>query len=436
MTRTIIANADQVLTVDPDDSVVTGVSIVIDDGAITAITSDPVDTAGATVIDASHHAVMPGLVNLHTHLPMVLLRGVAEDVDLQGFLQIVWAAEGAIMDPATVELGARLGALESLRAGATTQLDMYLHHEDGHRGAAAVGARHVGGPVFFDDSGPDGRSWDDRVADLAAWPQLLADIGGPWVPPVAMPHATYTNSIDHLAAVAQGADGWDGGALHIHISENTAENADIANRYGLTPTGVLDQAGWFSADRKIVFAHGVHLTDTDRTILAGRATIAHCPGSNLKLASGAFDWVGSRQAGIRVGLGTDGCSSSNDLDLWHTMRQAALLARHVSGRADAISAAEVIRAATIDGAAALGMDHLIGSIEVGKRADLILVNLDQPHLTPIHDLAALMVFAAGRGDVTDVVVDGQPVIRNRRSTLIDTDELLATCRQRARKVNR
>jgi len=184
----------------------------------------------------------------------------------------------------------------------------------------------------------------------------------------------------------------------------------------------------------------VHLDAADRALIgastdaSGRphVTVAHCPGSNLKLASGALPWQVYRDAGVPLGLGTDGCSSSNDLDLWATMRQAALLARLVSGDPTAAPAHEVIRAATIDGARALGIDDLVGSLEVGKRADLVLLDLDAPHLTPVHDVAALLVFAAGRGDVSDVFVDGRHVVQDRRSTLIDTGDLLARARARGR----
>ena len=180
-----------------------------------------------------------------------------------------------------------------------------------------------------------------------------------------------------------------------------------------------------------MLGHGVHLTAGDRELVArAGAAIGHCPGSNSKLASGALHWETVRDSGIRLGLGTDGCSSSNDLDMWQAMRQAALLARLTSGRPDVASAAEVLRAATIEGARALGLGDEIGSVEVGKRADLVLVDLAAPHLTPVHDVPALLVFAAGRGDVTDVLVDGRVVVRDRRSTLLDTDDLLARARTR------
>lgn len=475
MSRVLVRDLAVVVTVDARDTVLRDVSVLVEDGVITAIGpgagSGVVDGSGAVgldvevggdggtggdddvVIDGRGRLALPGLVNLHTHLPMTLLRGIAEGVDLQGFLERVWAAEGAVMDPATVELGATLGALESLFGGCTTQLDMYFHHEAAHRGAVAAGSRHVGGPTFFDGPGPDGLAWEERIAGLRAWPEAIRAAGGPQVPVAAMPHSTYTCSLEHLAEVARVLTDVAASAtvgdhlsrdlapvLHTHVSENAAENAELAARLGATPTELLASAGVVGpatrvADARrtrVVFGHGVHLSDSDRaTAAAAGVSVAHCPGSNLKLASGVLDWERWRADGIRMGIGTDGCASSNDLDMWQAMRQAAHLAALTSGRPD-IDATEILRAATIDGATALGMERLIGSLEVGKRADLVLLDLDQPHLTPVHDVPALLVHAAGRGDVSHVLVDGRIVVSERRSTRVDTRDLLDRCRTRAR----
>ena len=188
---------------------------------------------------------MPGLVNLHTHLPMTLLRGLAENLDLQGFLEHLWAAEAAVMDPETVELGATLGALESLLGGCTTQLDMYFHHEATHRGAVAAGSRHVIGPVFFDGPGPDGLAWAERLAHLRAWPGLLDEIGGPDVP-------VGRHAARHVHLLARGprprssrrcarslTETGRPGVLTTHVSETAAENAGIRERYDATPTELL-----------------------------------------------------------------------------------------------------------------------------------------------------------------------------------------------------
>ncbi len=382
---------------------------------------------------------MPGLVNLHTHLPMTLLRGLAENLDLDGFLQHLWAAEAAVMDEETVELGATLGALESLLGGCTTQLDMYFHHEAAHRGAVAAGSRHVIGPVFFDGPGPDGLAWPERLANLRAWPGLLDEIGGPQVPVAAMPHATYTCSPEGLTEVVATlrkvlADTGRPGLLTTHVSETAAENAGIRERYDATPTELLARTGWVEPDLPLV--HRPRRAPQRGRPRAARGRRCRVSGTARARTSSspAVPCTGKRCAtsGIRLGIGTDGCSSSNDLDMWQAMRQAALLARLTSGRPDVASAAEVLRAATIEGARALGLGDVIGSVEVGKQADLVLVDLAAPHLTPVHDVPALLVFAAGRGDVTDVLVDGRPVVRDRRSTLLDTPDLLARARSAGR----
>ena len=455
MTRLVIRDLDVVVTVDGEDRILSGASITIEDGTITAISTDvepPAMSAtmstyrpigrktdgtadGARVIDGRGKLALPGLVNLHTHLPMTLLRGLAEGVDLQGFLRIVWAAEGAVMDPDTVTLGATLGALESLLGGCTTQLDMYFHHEAAHAGALATGARHVTGPVFFEGPGPDGLTWEQRIAGLRAWPGRQRAMGGPALPTAAMPHSTYTVTGEHLKQVRDVVATWgreDRPLLNTHASENAAENADTLERFEATPVQLLHAAGWFAPDGpRIVLAHGVHIDEVDEQLLTAATTIAHCPGSNLKLASGALPWRRHHAHGQALGIGTDGCSSSNDLDMWQAMRQAALLARLTAGDPTAGSAREVLRAATIEGARALGMADLIGSIEVGKRADITLIDLRAPHLTPVHDVEALLVFAAGRGDVTDVLVDGIHVVRGRRATLIDQEQVMAAARERA-----
>lgn len=443
MSRTLLTGCAYVVTLDESASVLRDTDVLIADGRIAAIghtgTLPATLTTGATSLDARRRLLLPGLVNLHTHASMTLLRGLAEDVDLAGFLARVFAAEGAVMDPDTVELGARLGALEALRSGTTTMLDMYLHPQAAHAGAVDAGIRHATGPLFFDSPGPDGFSWDARLKALAAWLEISDRIGGPTVPQVLSPHSMYLVSPSHLAELRGAVRGWPRPALHTHLSETVAENAQVATAYGRTPLEILDAAGFLDGGMPVVLGHGVHLNDADRALAAraqSRVTVAHCPGSNLKLASGAMPWTLYRDNGIRLGLGTDGCSSSNDLDMWSAMRLAALLARLTAGRPDATTSYDILRAATLGGAEALGLEEDIGTVEVGKQADLVLIDLDQPHLTPVHDVHALLVFAAGRGDVTDVFVAGRRVVADRRSTILDEAELLARCRERGAHAGR
>lgn len=422
----LLDSARFLLICDDDATALPDASVAVVDGRIVAV--GPAEEVRAQVeadrvIDARGHLVMPGLVNLHTHLPMTLLRGVAENVDLQGFLELVWAEEARVMDPEGVELGARLGAVEALLGGTTTALDMYFHHAHAHRGAVAAGLRHVIGPVFFSFPGPDGLSWDERMAGARAWPDELVEIGGPVVPVAYMPHAPFTVEVDDLAQIASLARE-SGGIITTHTSENDSENADTLASRAMRPVACLEASGVLPLQP--VLAHGVRLDADDRAaVAAAGASVAHCPGSNLKLASGAADIVGYRADGIRVGLGTDGCSSSNDLDMFAVMRLAANLARLVHHDPAAISASDIVRMATLEGARALGMGDDIGSIEVGKEADLIMIDTGVPHLTPLHDPHTAVVFSAGRSDVRHVLVAGELVVEDRRPVRVDVPTLLA-----------
>ena len=417
---TVITGARYVLTCDDTGSVHERAGIAVRDGRIVAV--GDVDSFDARRrIDATDCLVLPGLINLHTHLPMTLLRGVAENVDLQGFLERVWAEEARIMGPEGTYLGARLGSLEALLGGTTTALDMYFHPESAHRGAVEVGIRHAIGPVFFDFPGPDGLEWTQRLDLAHRWPEVLDSLGGAYVPRFLMPHSPLIVNPDHLADIDSLARGMDA-RIHTHNSENDNEYDATVQAHGARPTALLERAGLL--DARTVLAHCVRLSDDEcASIASGGASVAHNPGSNLKLASGAMDLVGYREPGIRVGLGTDGCSSSNDLDMFAVMRLAANLARLVREDPAAISAEDVVRAATIHGAQALGLADRIGSLEVGKEADLIVVDAAAPHLTPLRDPFTALVFAAGRSDVRDVLVAGHVVVADRRPTRVDVGDI-------------
>jgi 5-methylthioadenosine/S-adenosylhomocysteine deaminase len=234
----ILHNARYVVTCDPQDTVFENASLVIHESKI--IDLGPAQMVRdrypqARVIDLTDQLIMPGLVNLHAHLPMTLLRGVAENVDLQGFLKLVWAEEARIMDAQGTYVGARLGALESLLAGTTTALDMYLHPAANHRGAVEVGLRHVTGPVFFSFPGPDNLTWSERMELARAWPETLREIGGPYVPLTLTPHAPLTVSPENLREVAELAVE-QGAIITVHASENISENEDTVNAHGARPT--------------------------------------------------------------------------------------------------------------------------------------------------------------------------------------------------------
>ena len=422
----LLHNARYLVTCDPHDTVLENSSLVIHDTKI--IDLGPAKEIKnsypqAQLIDLTDQLVMPGLINLHTHLPMTLLRGVAEGVDLQGFLELVWAEEARIMDAEGTYIGARLGALESILSGTTTALDMYFHPAHNHRGAVEVGLRHVTGPVFFSFPGPDNLTWDQRMDLARAWPQTLSEIGGPYVPLALTPHCPLTVKPEHLRQIGELAIE-QGAIITVHTSENIPENDDTIAAHGERPTHLLDLTGIL--DLKPVLAHGVHLNEAERLLIAAKGgCVAHCPGSNLKLASGAADLVQYREDGITVGLGSDGSSTSNDLDMFAVMRLAANLARLVRNDPAAITSTQIVRSATVDGATALGMADRIGSLEVGKEADVISLALNQPHLVPVHDPFTTIVYSAGRADVRHVFVAGEQVVDNRMPTKVSPEEIMS-----------
>ena len=292
----LIREARFAVMADEDGTVHEGVSIAIDDGRIVAVGPDLASDA-RTVIDGRGTLVMPGLVNLHTHLPMALLRGVAEDVDLQGFLERVWAEEARLMDARGVYVGARLGALEALLSGTTTALDMYFHPADAHRAAVEVGLRHVTGPVFFSFAGPDGLAWEERMALARDWPATLAALGGPHVPAALMPHAAFTVGIDHLREIAELARA-QGALVHTHASENDRENADTVASTGLRPVAALDASGILALGP--VLGHGVRLDDGERyqTIYSRQEGSAAAPTAGLHFTPDLL--MALRDKGVRI----------------------------------------------------------------------------------------------------------------------------------------
>jgi 5-methylthioadenosine/S-adenosylhomocysteine deaminase len=244
-----------------------------------------------------------------------------------------------------------------------------------------------------------------------------------------MPHSTYTDSPEHLAEIAQLASELKA-SIHLHVSETRAENLDVASRYQHTPVEILQRSGILESHT--IYGHGVHLSDSDIAITAkAGGAVAHCPGSNMKLGSGLADIKRLQEGGVKVGIGTDGCSSSNDLDMWQAMRMAAHVAAITRSPAE-VDAATIFRMATIEAARAIGIDAQVGSIEPGKLADFIVIDHEKPHLTPIHDIFALLIFAAGRGDVRETWIDGKPVVLDGIATQVDAREIMRRSRERVR----
>lgn len=425
MNADLVLRGGTVVTVDDDDRVVRDGAVAVRNGRIAAIgtAQDAVDWTGPA-LDTSGCVVMPGLVNTHTHLAMTMFRGYADDVTLEEFLARIVPREMEVLTPHNVELGTAVGAVESLLAGVTTVLDMYFYEQAGSVGATRTGLRLLTGPTFLGEGGPDGFGFDQTLDRAEAWLSEQAS----WPPRVLAPHSTYTLSPEQVQAVSALAAAY-GASLQIHAAESEAEVDMVVERHGRRPVELLGHLGVLEQVHTII-GHGVHLTDGERTMLAeAGGAVAHCPVSNAKLASGMADVVALQRAGVTVGLGTDGAATSNDLDPWTAMRFAGALPKVLHKDPTALPARDIVRLATIDGATALGIASETGSLEVGKRADIAVIDTNRPHLAGVGNPHSLLAYAAGRGDVRDVLVDGRQVVKDGQITTVDVSALLAELRQ-------
>ncbi|MGC0421928.1 amidohydrolase family protein [Embleya sp. AB8] len=412
----LLVTGGAVLTADAADTYLPDGAVAIDGGRIVAVggaTELRARFPAAPTLDARGCLVLPGLVNAHAHSAMTLFRGTADDVDLQVFLARLVAAESAVLTAEVVRVAVRLALAESIRAGVTTAMDMYWFPEAGLAAAAEAGFRLVTGPTFMDvPDPPDGL---DFAARLRAAPALLAGTATRCV----TPHSTYTLDPEQLRRVAELAREHDA-LLHIHAAENAGEVAMVQARHARRPVELLHDLGLLRPGT--LLAHAVCLTDAEIALIAASgAGVAHCPVSNLKLASGVARLPELLAAGVPVGLGTDGAVSANALDLFGPIRAAATLHRAATGDPTLIGARTSVRMATVDGARAIGLGALTGSLEVGKAADLVVLDLRRPHLTPRHDPWSMLAYAAGPADVRDTVIDGRIVLRDRRLLTIDED---------------
>ncbi len=362
---------------------------------------------GARRLDASGRIVLPGLINAHTHVPMTLFRGVADDLDLKGFLyRRIFPLEARFVDEEFVRWGTRLACLEMLRGGVTTFVDMYYFEGAIAEEAAACGMRAVVGETLIDFPAPDNKSWADALAYTERF--VTKWRGHRLITPAVAPHATYTVSSDHLREAHALAAKHDVPML-MHLAEARSEVELIREKYGKGP--VEYAAGLGILDHRVVAAHMIWPTPAEIALLAERKVgVAHCPQSNMKGAAGVAPVPALLAAGVAVGLGTDGAASNNDLSLWEEIDTAAKLAKVTSGDPTVLAARTALAMATRLGAEAIGMQQAIGSLEVGKRADLILVRTDSLHQIPSYDPYSLLVYATKASDVDTVVVDGEVVM--------------------------
>lgn len=378
-------------------------------------------------IDGRGGVVLPGLVNCHTHAAMTLLRGYADDLPLMRWLtEAVWPVEERLTGE-DVYWGTLLACLEMIAGGVTTFADMYFFMDDVARAVESSGMRASLSRGLI-GNGPGAEKGLAEGAELVRkWHRA----GDGRITVMLGPHAPYTCPPSYLERVA-GMSADLGVGIHIHLAETRTEVAEIREKYGATPVEAVARTGLL--DRPVLAAHCVHPAGGDLAILAAKkVAVAHCPESNMKLGSGIAPVKALLEAGVPVGLGTDGAASNNDQDLFGEMRAAALLAKVAQGDPTVLPAHRVLEMATSDGAAALGLTG-VGAIAPGNRADLILVDFQRPHLTPRHDVAAHLVYAARSADVALTMVDGRILWRDGRFTTLDAEGIMAEAGRRAARL--
>ncbi len=398
-------------------------AVAIDAGRIVALlpTSEALARYEArTLVRLERHALIPGLVNLHCHAAMTLMRGLADDLPLMEWLQNhVWPAEARHVSDEFVHDGSLLAMAEMLRSGVTCVNDMYFFPEATARAALRAGMRASLGVIAIDFPSTYAPDMNGYLAKGLATRDAYQ--GEALLTFTLAPHAPYTVGDEALKRIAVLAEELDV-PIHTHVHETLAEIEQGIAQHGVRPIERLRRLGVVGP--RLIAVHAVHLDEAELDLMAREGvSVVHCPSSNLKLASGIANLAGMRARGIRVGLGTDGAASNNRLDMWTEMRTAALLAKAASGNAAMVTAAEALEMATLDGARALGLDSEIGSIEAGKAADLTAVELSSLETLPSFDPVSQLVYAAGREHVSHVWVAGEPRLERRHLLTLDAQDL-------------
>jgi len=414
-----------VITVNSDFEIIKDGVVGFKDGVIHLVESRKKDITlydAGEIIDAQGGIVMPGLINAHVHLPMSIFRGLADDLPLAQWLnEYIFPAEQKYISRQTVRIGTLLSCAEMIMSGTTTCCDGYFYEDAVAAAVLETGLRAVlaQGVIDFPAPGvPDPlKNVEAATVFVKQWKNRSS-----LITPSIFCHSPYTCSTDTLKKAKQAAD-LLGVLFQIHVAETKQEVEQIQEMHGISPVKYLDSLGVINGNTLI--SHAVWLDEEDMDVLAGRnARIAHCPESNMKLASGVAPIPDMIETGICVGLGTDGCASNNNLDLFVEMDSAAKLHKVVKGDPTVMDAKTVIKMATIKGAKAIGLGDIIGSLEPGKQADIIIIDTQKPHLTPMYHPESHVVYAVNGADVSDVFVSGKPLVRNYLPINLDVNEIM------------
>ncbi|MEN6441061.1 MAG: amidohydrolase [Syntrophobacter sp.] len=422
----LLFNADWLITCDSSMQRYRRGAVAIDRDSLAGVgNTDELKSVfrGKREIDLSGHILMPGLINTHTHAAMTLFRGLADDMRLHEWLEkVIFPTEAAFIRPDTVYAGTLLAVLEMLKGGTTTFCDGYFFEDSAVRAARTGGMRAVMGQGILDFPTPDqpdpGRARERAEAFLSSFDTFTGRVR-----PSLFCHAAYTCGPETLKWVKRLCRE-NAILFQTHLAETSAEVDEVQRRYGLTPAAHMESLGLL--DELTLCAHGTWLSSDEIKALSRHgASVSHCPESNMKLAAGIAPVPALIAEGVRVGLGTDGCASNNNLDLFSEMNMAAKLNKVFERNPLACPAPVALSMATSMGAAALGLAHMTGSLEVGKKADLIALDIDQPHLSPMYDPVSHIVYSARRSDVRHVWVDGEQLIKAGDALTIDEANVLA-----------
>jgi 5-methylthioadenosine/S-adenosylhomocysteine deaminase len=429
----IVANGT-VVTMDPGGRVLSPGSVAIDGTDIVAVdTPDAIRRQfhSTDIIEAWGSVVMPGLINTHTHAPMVLYRGLADDLALIDWLQkYIFPAEARTVSPEFVRAGTRLAALEMIQSGTTTYADMYYFEEEIAKTTRAAGLRGVLGQTIIQFPVADAKTPAEGLARAEAFIKAYKD--DPLITPAVAPHAMYTLDGPTLMACRDLAKRFNVPTI-IHLAETQQEAKTAQERRKESPVAYLESIGFLGPG--VLAAHAIWVTEPEIAMLKELGVgVSHNPESNMKLASGTAPVPAYLAAGVPLGLGTDGAASNNDLDMFEAMRTASLLHKLQTNDPRAVGAKTVLTMATMGGARALGMDKRIGSLEAGKRADVIVVSMSSARHTPMYDPLSHLVYTAHGTDVQDTIVNGKVLMRGRKMLTLDEDAILKEARQLSEKV--
>jgi 5-methylthioadenosine/S-adenosylhomocysteine deaminase len=424
----LVVRGATVVTMDSTRRIIDDGSVAVKGGRIIAVGKRvEIDAkyTGREAIDAYGKVVIPGLINGHTHVPMTLFRGLADDLDLQEWLtKYIFPAEAKNVTEEFVRVGTRLGLAEMIRGGTTTYCDMYYFEDAIADETQKAGVRGVLGETVIDFPVADNKTWPEAMAYTERF--LKKWKGNALIVPAIAPHAPYTVSEEHLKAVRALSDR-TGSPIVIHVAETRKEVDDLLKSKGATPVDYLARIGFLN--ERVIAAHVVHPTPEEITVLKRLGVgVVHNPQSNMKLASGVMPVPQMLLADLDIGLGTDGAASNNDLNMWEEIDTTAKLHKVFTMDPKVVTAEQAFEMATIRGARALHLEREIGSIEKGKRADLVIVDLDDLNQTPLYNVYSHLVYATKADDVRTVIVEGRVLMRDRRLLTLDEQDIKARAR--------